>query len=241
MGPLERAIAVCNSTTFETELMKSNRAIPVSRQLGRARMGRPPKGWSHDVLVEQTRALAKAIKEGSGNLPGREIERILNIGSDGTGAYLGTYFARYLNKPTVKSNKAALAPDRLSQLAALAREKGWLPSDRRLGGIVIPNPFKHLEVPDGELLSERIKVTQDQRELLYKAQAEAAEALRKLIQTMNSCDKVGFKYTIAQDMDGEKINVQMDGIDADLNGVMAAINSASVGSNEQFGTGDLFS
>lgn len=202
-------------------------------------MGRPPNKETYAIYVVETRNLMAAIKAGAGNLSNREIEEGLGIGRDETGAYSGRYFARYLNSPNSK-NKAALLPDRLSQIAEKAQALGWLPKDKK-SGIVIRSQFKHLQVADGELLSERIERIKNERAMLKKAQVEVIEALNKLTATMKSCKSAGFVYPMVDIEDGEEFGVMFDGFSLNLESMIEKISASIVFDEEFIVDGPLFS
>lgn len=237
MGSVEANSAFFYSTTFEAKIMKSSTNQNTSKQAGKARMGRPPKG-AYPVYVVETKKLMAAIKAGSGNLSYREIEEGLCIGRDETGAYSGRYFGRYLS--TKAKSNAALAPDRLSQIAESAKALGWLPKDHKMGALFFANQFKHLEVADGELLSEQIQLIKNERSMLLKAQDEAIVALRNLAATMKTCKKVGFMYTVQDNIDGEEVDTVLDGIDLDLKKVICKITESFVFNFEFNEAGSLF-
>lgn len=240
MESLEVNSESSHSTTFEAKMMKSSTSPTIRKQAGKARMGRPPSKEAYAAYVTETRNLMTAIKAGAGRLSNRKIEEGLGIGQDETGAYSGRYFVRYLNSAKAK-NKAALPPDRLSQIAERARELGWLPKDQKWGALFIPHPFKHLEVADGELLSERIQLIKNERATLLKAQDEAIVALRKLAVTMKSCKKMGFMYTMTDDIDGQEIELVFDGINLDLKKVIDKISASFVFNEEFIDADSLFS
>jgi hypothetical protein len=228
--------------TTTSELPKRENSTKAARasQAGKPRMGRPPNKEVYAAYVAETKKLMTAIKAGAGKLSNRKIEEGLGIGRDDTGAYSGRYFARYLNADGVKS-KSALPPDRLSQIAQKARDLGWLPTEKRTNGIVTPMPFKHLDVPDGELLSERIQLVKGERESLLSAQAKAVAALQHLAATMKACKQMGFMYTVTDTdpEDGELVDIVFDGINVNLKSVIDKIKEAFV-FNEEFIGQSLF-
>ena len=211
------------------------KSAPVS-QAGKARMGRPASPQLHAAYAEETKQLMTAIKVGSGNLSNRKIEEGLGIGREKTGTYSGRYFSRYLNVDGA-AVKAALPPDRLSQIAEKARGLGWLPAVSKNHGINTPDKFKHLEVADGELLSERIQLMMSERERLLDAKVDALKALEHLQATMKSCTLIGFMYA-ANESDGES-DVMFDGININIKKVIERIGEAFVFNEEFLGSSIL--
>ena len=221
-------------------MTKSSTGPTAAKQTGKPRMGRPPNKDTYAVYAVETRNLMAAIKAGAGKLSNRAIEEGLGIGRDETGAYSGRYFARYLNLPKSK-NKVALPPDRLSQIEERARALGWLPKDKKKGGILIRSQFKHLQVAEGELLSERIQRVRTERELLKKARIEVIGALNKLIIAMKSCKSAGFVFPMVDIEDGEEVGIMFDGFDLNLESVIAKISASVVFDEELIDDGPLFS
>ena len=239
MGQVEMIWTQVDSTTLEIKMKKSSTSPAAAKQAGKPRMGRPPSKETYAIYLIETRNLMVAIKAGAGKLSNREIEEGLGIGRDETGAYSGRYFARYLNSPNSK-NKVALTPDRLSQIAAKAQELGWLPKDKK-SGIVIRSQFKHLQVADGELLSERIDRVKNERAMLKKAQVEVIDALNKLTATMKSCKSASFVYQMVDTEDGEECGMLFDGFSLNLESVIEQISSSIVFDEEFIVDGPLFS
>ena len=224
-----------NTAKSTTNFTKSRRPS----QAGKARMGRPANAKFYQDCVSQTRELMKAIKAGAPDTSHREIESKLGIGRDETGACSGRYLGRYLNSPQSKS-RAALLPDRLSQIAQKAKDLGWIGQDEKLGCITKPGPFRHLEVPDGELLSERIVDLKTEQERLLKAQAGAIAALDNLVTQIAACKRAAFVHSATDVHDAQEVDVLLDGMSLDLEGVIKALGAARVVSEEAMQSGGRF-
>ena len=215
--------------------IQSIKATRKPSQAGKPRMGRPPSKAYHKDCVSQTRELMMAIKAGAGNLSNAQIEQRLGIGRDETGACSGKYFGRYLNSPKSTSH-AALSPDRLSQIAQRARQEGWIAGDEKRGGLTTPGPFKHLEVAEGELLSEKILDLKAEQARLHAAQAQAIAALENLVAQMDSCKSMRFVHAKTDVIDEEQVDVLFDGLNLDLQGAIRAIAAGFVVSEEVMGS-----
>lgn len=235
-----RKVGLVRATRKDAESKEKGRVvstkIPPVSQAGKARMGRPESKEVHAAYAAETKRLMTAIKEGAGKLSNRRIEEGLGIGRDKTGAYSGRYFSRYLNVDGAVV-KAALPPDRLSQIAEKARALGWLPVEKREKGLIHRQPYRHLDVPDGALLSEKIQQVVAERESLLKAQNDAVAALTTLQATMTSCEQIGFMYTIKDSNDD--VATVFDGIYIDLGEVIRRISEAFI-FNEDFIGSSIF-
>lgn len=177
--------------------------------------------------MEETQKLMAAIKRGSGNLSNAKIEKALNIGKEAeTGTYSGRYFGRYLNA-TGTGTSVAMQPIQLANIVEKARELKWLTVPMYgTKMITAPDEFKHLATPDGVPINERIVEIRDERNALKKAQLKAVKALNDLAQSIRASKHVGFVHNLADDVDGETVNVPFEGFGVDLERVTAAIETA---------------
>lgn len=134
-----------------------------------------------------------------------------------------------------------MMPDRLSQIAQRARQEGWIAGDKKRGGLTTPGPFKHLEVADGELLSERILGLKAEQARLHTAQAQATAALENLVAQMASCKTMRFVHAETDVIDEEEVDVLFDGMSLDLQDAIGAIGAGFVVSEEVIGSAAWFS
>lgn len=95
----------------------------------------------------------------------------------------------------IKEPCCLVAGSVVSDCAGRAKDLGWIGQDEKLGCITKPGSFRHLEVPDGELLSERIVDLKTEQERLLKAQAGAIAALDNLVIQIAACKRAAFVRT----------------------------------------------